>query len=353
MAGTTIKLPSCISESNTQMGHQIVTAILQDGIFQVALDPHEVIIADQALANSRRYFEKPFAEKVMCMNDKCYSGYVPSGTEKTGGQADASEIFTICKDIPLTDPRARRGVPCHGPVPWPDDEYKTALLKFMTEVMGSIGDRLLKLIALGLGWPIDYLKNLAADGWHHARVLRFKSAAETDRGIGPHTDYGLLVLAYQDDVGGLYIRPPISGERRPRNWLPDESTAGLFEDAEGWNYVRPIPNVVTAFPGDIMQLLTGGYVVSTPHKVVLNDRERFAIAYFHEPNFDAIVKPYSNNDGMTDPVNTLHYGSHFTQMFMRCYPEKATTARLVREIFDNPSCLHGGHTEQNGHAKNI
>ena len=32
-----------------------------------------------------------------------------------------------------------------------------------------------------------------------------------------HTDYGFLVLASQDEVGGLYVGPPIHNEHRPPN----------------------------------------------------------------------------------------------------------------------------------------
>ncbi|WP_404961887.1 hypothetical protein [Streptomyces sp. 147326] len=95
---------------------------------------------------------------------------------------------------------------------------------------------------LGLGPAgIDRLAGLTRGGWHHMRVLRFPAASRTtERGIGAHTDYGLLVIAAQDEVGGLFVRPPADGERRPRNWLPGESTAGFAQDSPGWTYVAPV-----------------------------------------------------------------------------------------------------------------
>jgi isopenicillin N synthase-like dioxygenase len=159
-------------------------------------------------------------------------------------------------------------------------------------------------------------------------VLRFpKDNGQTDRGIGAHTDYGLLVIAVQDDVGGLYIRPPVEGEKRNRNWLANESSAGMYENQEPWTFVRPVPAVVTVFPGDILQFMTDGLLLSTPHKVRLNTRERFALAYFHEPNFEAVVRP------MLRPSKDeyIHYGTHFTNMFMRSYPDRITTRRILDE----------------------
>jgi isopenicillin N synthase-like dioxygenase len=84
-------------------------------------------------------------------------------------------------------------------------------------------------------------------------------------------DYGLLVIAAQDDVGGLYVRPPVEGEKRNRNWL--------------------------------------------------------TMAYFHEPNFQACVRPLSDPSG----DECIHYGTHFTNMFTRCYPDRITTRRIYDE----------------------
>ncbi|WP_394298851.1 2OG-Fe(II) oxygenase family protein, partial [Allosalinactinospora lopnorensis] len=107
-------------------------------------------------------------------------------------------------------------------------------------------------------------------------VLRFPPrSSRTVRGIGAHTDYGLLVIAAQDDVGGLYVRPPVAGEKRPRNWLETESSAGMYENEDPWTFVRPVPGVLTVFPGDILQFLTDGYPLSTPHKVRLAAQVRF------------------------------------------------------------------------------
>jgi isopenicillin N synthase-like dioxygenase len=123
------------------------------------------------------------------------------------------------------------------------------------------------------------------------------------------------------------VRPPVDGEVRNRNWLETESSAGMYENEEPWEYVTPVPSVLTVFPGDILQFLTDGYLLSTPHKVTLNTRERYTMAYFHEPNFDAVIRP------LTDPTSDehIHYGTHFTNMSMRCYPERITTQRIVAE----------------------
>lgn len=86
-----------------------------------------------------------------------------------------------------------------------------------------------------------------------------------------------------------------------------------------------------------MQYMTNGFLPSTPHKVGLNTRERYAFAYFHEPNFSSVIQPLPEY-GTVD--KGIHYGKHFTNMFMRNYPERVTAKRMRSEnriaILDTP-----------------
>jgi isopenicillin N synthase-like dioxygenase len=325
----TFHLPDIVTGSGAdeELAHRLIDAWRTDGIFQVAATEPQQGATEQAFAASKRYFSLPQSVKAQCVSDLTYTGYIASGEEMTAGQADYSEIYTVCKDVPLSDPRVQAQWPCHGPAPWPDDGYQRDMTAFMGH-LGEIGENLLKLTALGLGQELDTLTRFTQDGWHHMRVLRFPTeSSKSARGIGAHTDYGLLVIAAQDDVGGLWIRPPVDGEVRPRNWLASESSAGVYEHEEPWTFVKPVPRVFTVFPGDILQFITGGHLLSTPHKVRLASRERFAMAYFHEPNFNAVVRPLRDNQS----GDFIHYGSHFTNMFMRSYKDRITTQRIHAE----------------------
>ena len=74
-----------------------------------------------------------------------------------------------------------------------------------------------------------------------------------------------------------------------------------------------------------MQFLTNDYLPSALHKVGLNTRERYAFAYFHEPNFSSMITPFSESQ------ESIHYGTHFTNMFMRNYSERITAKRIQQE----------------------
>ena len=89
-----------------------------------------------------------------------------------------------------------------------------------------------------------------------------------------------------------------------------------------------------------MQYITNSFLPSTPHKVGLNTRERFAFAYFHEPNFSAVMKPLPGFQAGQEPTEGIHYGKHFTNMFMRNYPQRITAERMKAEnrmaLLDSP-----------------
>ncbi|MFC5753677.1 2OG-Fe(II) oxygenase family protein [Actinomadura rugatobispora] len=336
----TFRLPERVlgTPSDRELGRDMIAAWRADGVVRVATCPVMAQRAVTATAAGRRFFSLPLEYKARHVTDLSYSGYIAPGEDGAAGPADRSEIFTVCRDVPAGDARVREGWPCHGPVPWPDLEYRLAMRGFM-DVAGAIGEQLLRLAALGLGLPaIDELTRLTRDGWHHMRMLRFPARSErTERAgtparaggdIGAHTDHGLLVIAAQDEAGGLYIRPPAPGEERLRSWLETESTAGRGRcgGEAPWTFVRPVPNVLTVFPGDIMQFLTGGRLMSTPHRIALGDREHYALAYFHEPGFETTVRAPDDLAG-----GSIHYGTHFTNRFMRCYPDHAATLRILQE----------------------
>ncbi|KAK4671337.1 hypothetical protein QC764_601110 [Podospora pseudoanserina] len=345
----TFTIPSVIlpTPSHHLLAKSIISAFRRDGIIQIAQSPLQQRLCKEAMAASKKFFALPPEKKAACVDERSYGGYIASGEEVTDGIADYSEIFTITRDFAKTDSRVKAGWPCHGPVPWPENGgMRETMMRYKTE-LGEEGKRLVRLVEMGLGLEEGELGRWIGDdgkqgegGWHHARVLRFPPRNKTNgkgkegRGIGSHTDYGLLVISAQDEVGGLFIRRP-SREERFANW--EESAAGLREEEEGWVFVPPVGGTHTVILGDMMQYLTRNYLTATPHKVGLNTRERFAFAYFHEPSFQAVLKPLNGGVIPTDLDDSrkkdkgVHYGTHFTNMFIRNYPERITTKRLLAE----------------------
>ncbi|MEV2221341.1 2OG-Fe(II) oxygenase family protein [Nocardia vinacea] len=314
--------------SDGELGRAVLAGWRTRGYHQIRATTVERDAADAAFAAMRDFFAQPQAAKRALVSELSYSGYIGSGDEITGGKADTPEAFTVCRDLPVSHPAVLAELPCHGPVPWPPGQFRPAAAGLMAR-LGAVADRVLRAVAAALD-DVDALAltRLTVDGWHHMRLMRFPPLVDNrPRGQGAHTDYGMLVLVVQDSVPGLQVRPSVPLADRHRNWVAAESSAGRYDDVAGWTPVDPAPGVLTLLPGDMLQFLTGGRVMASPHKVDLHREPRYSMAYFHEPAFDTVLRPIS---GPADG-EAVHYGLHFTRMFMRSYPDRSTTRRIVAE----------------------
>jgi isopenicillin N synthase-like dioxygenase len=203
------------------------------------------------------------------LKSRCLSDLTYAGYLTSG----AGEIFLICPDVGLDDDRVRSQWACHGPVPWPGLEYRRTMRSYMTE-LAAIGENVLRLIAIALGSPdTDWLTE---DGWHHLQVRSFPNGATQ-----PRVDYGMLVIT------------------------AEESSTTL-----------------TVSPGEIMQFLTDGML-----RPALYQASEHAMVYFHEPSFDTGIRPFNEQ---AEP-QFVHYGTHFTSMFMQAFPHRVTTQRILAE----------------------
>ncbi|KAH8653915.1 2-oxoglutarate-dependent ethylene/succinate-forming enzyme [Ilyonectria robusta] len=295
------------SAADLSMGKALVAAWQQDGILQISMDAEQQTLYKAANKVSKRFFRKPFHQKA-------------AGEELTDGLTNYSEIFTVTKDLDLDDPRVSAKWLCHGCCPWPDADLRDPVKKYM-DSLGQTGKKLLWLIELGINIPEGSLTRITKDRFPASNVIHGKGG--DGRGIDSYTDYGLLVIAAADDVGALFVRPPHKDES-VANW--ERSVAGMKEDSVGWVFIPPAENI---FTGDMMQYITNSVLPSTLHKVGLNTKARFDFAYFHEPNFQTVIKPLPGYKAGQSPEEGIHYGKHFTNIFMRNYPECITTHRLV------------------------
>ena len=79
----------------------------------------------------KEFFSLSPDQKHACVDDQSFAGYIASGEEITDGIADYSEIFTVTKVLPQTDPRVQGKRPCHGPCPWPTSRMQETMQGYM------------------------------------------------------------------------------------------------------------------------------------------------------------------------------------------------------------------------------
>ena len=89
-------------------------------------------------------------------------------------------------------------------------------------------------------------------------------------GVGRHTDYGMLTILLQDDVGGLQV------EAKDGSWID----------------VPPVPESFVINIGDMLEIWTSGAFKAGPHRVKVSPtKHRLSVATFYDPGFDCVISP--------------------------------------------------------------
>ncbi|MBS0430384.1 MAG: isopenicillin N synthase family oxygenase [Proteobacteria bacterium] len=260
---------------------QIGEACRAHGFFYVShhgVDPAPV----QRLETlSHRFFALPEATKMqwrMALGGRAWRGYFPLGGELTSGRPDWKEGLYLGTELPPEDPRVAAGWPVHGANLFPDapglKDFRQTILDYVAAVT-QLGHRLMEGIALSLGLPATYFADrYTADPLILFRLFNYPSrpvpeGLDVQWGVGEHTDYGLLTLLHQDDIGGLAVHTPA-----------------------GWIDAPPMPGTFVCNIGDMLDRMTGGLYKSTPHRVKRNTsgRDRLSFPLFFDPNFEARVQ---------------------------------------------------------------
>ncbi|MBK8099452.1 MAG: isopenicillin N synthase family oxygenase [Planctomycetes bacterium] len=160
-----------------------------------------------------------------------------------------------------------------GPNLWPAalPELRGALLDLLDDA-ARLGHRLLASIGAALVLPPD---TLATDHQEpdysllKAICYHPQPADRPWRGVAAHCDWSWLTLVTQDRTGGLEIRTP----------------DGV------WRPVAPLPDALFLNVGEVLQIVTGGRLQATPHRVCNPSHtvSRLSLPVFVNPPRQAMV----------------------------------------------------------------
>jgi isopenicillin N synthase-like dioxygenase len=257
---------------------QIGVACRDTGFFYVVGHGVEGALASQLEAASRAFFALDLAEKLrirMDLGGRAWRGYFPVGGELTSGIPDDKEGLYFGSELPAHDPRVAAGMPLHGCNLFPQrPDLRDPVLGWIDE-MTRLAHVLMRGIALSLGLEANYFfDRYTRDPLILFRIFNYPGirarAPSSDRwGVGEHTDYGVLTILKQDDVGGLQVK-----------------------SRAGWIDAPPVPDAFVCNIGDMLDRMTRGLYRSTPHRVLNRSNvDRLSFPFFFDPNFDVVVKP--------------------------------------------------------------
>ena len=253
---------------------------------------------------SAHFFALPEASKMemaLARGGRAWRGYFPVDQELTSGVPDLKEGLYFGEDLDASDPRVMAGWPLHGANLFPKGvpELAVAVRTFMAEAERA-AHAVMAGIALSLGLSSDYFHSrYTSRPTLLFRIFHYPPSAVSDPrwGVGEHTDYGLLTLLAQDDVGGLQVKT-----------------------AQGWLEAPPISETLVCNIGDMLDRLTGGYYRSTPHRVCnTSGQERYSFPFFFDPAFDAEIEPLPAGVSLAKDDSATRWDKSNVHAFSGCY----------------------------------
>jgi isopenicillin N synthase-like dioxygenase len=269
---------------------------------------------------SRQFFAQDLETKLeiaMSRGGRAWRGYFPVGGELTSGKPDLKEGIYFGAELPDDHPLVKAGTPMHGPNLFPTDlpQFREIVLDYMA-AMTKLGHSLMMGIALSLGLEDSYFADrYTSDPLILFRIFNYPAAPlnaenKSSLGVGEHTDYGLLTILRQDMSGGLEVKTK-----------------------SHWVAAHPIANSFVCNIGDMLDRMTGGRYLSTPHRVRnLTRHNRLSFPFFFDPNFNAEVRPIEINAEVNENKEnrwdraSVHefrgtYGDYLLSKVSKVFPE--------------------------------
>lgn len=281
--------------------------------------PQQVV--DDVFTAARDFFALPLEERqaIDNLNSPQFRGYTRVGYEHTNGRPDRRDQLDVgverpALDVGPDDPAYLRLI---GPNQWPDGqpELKRAVLAFQ-DAAERVSKEMLAAFAVALGQDEHYFEQwFDAESHNHLKVIRYPGRGQDvdDQGVGSHKDYGFLALLVQDQLGGLQVQS-LEGE---------------------WLEATPMPGSFVFNIGEMLEVMTQGYLRATVHRVVSppGDVDRYSVPFFLGPRLDAVmpVMPLppelaAEARGVDlDPDNPLlaHFGENTLKGWLRAHPKVA------------------------------
>ena len=316
---------------------QIHQACRDWGFFYVKNHGVPMKLQEELIELSRAFFAQPLENKMeiaMSKGGRAWRGYFPVGNELTSGKPDGKEGIYFGSEIDDDNhPKVRDKIPLHGRNQFPSignnkDEFRHIILTYMIAIE-NLGRSIMSGLARSLKLDTDFFeKNYFRNEptclfriFNYPASFCQQQGNENLWGVGEHTDYGMLTILLQDDIGGLQVK----------------TSQG------GWIQAPPIPNTFVCNIGDMLDRMTGGYYRSTPHRVrnLSTSHDRLSFPFFLDPTWDAEVLPIPMEGVKTiddaelrwdkASVHTFRgtYGEYLLKKVSRVFPDLAQEQTII------------------------
>ncbi|MFT7474248.1 MAG: isopenicillin N synthase-like dioxygenase [Verrucomicrobiales bacterium] len=268
------------------LAEQIVDICHNVGFFILTNHGIEASFIDAVFSSMEHFFALPDKEKLRIdkRSSAQFRGWEGVGTERTNNRPDVREQIDFWTEWPErhldVDPRYLRLL---GSNQWMPDEIvpgQRAVVLEWFEQLGRLADRLLRLISIGLGLDEDHLLGYFGDEpMSLTKLISYPATPVGQAGVNAHHDTGFLTILAAGTTPGLQV------QNHSGNWID----------------VPCIENTFVINLGEMLQAMTGNYLVATPHRVI-TAAPRLSAGYFHGPHLKAILDPLPLHHRFVDAV---------------------------------------------------
>ncbi|MFW9260710.1 isopenicillin N synthase family dioxygenase [Nostoc sp. CALU 546] len=294
------------SNSCKEVADQIRQACQDYGFFYIVGHGIDEQLQQKLENLSQQFFAQDVETKLkirMAIGGRAWRGYFPVGNELTSGKPDLKEGIYFGAELEENHPLVKAGIPMHGRNLFPSNipQFRETVLDYI-DSMTQLGHILMAGIALSLGLEKSYFADrYTKDPLRLFRIFNYppNSSSQSAWGVGEHTDYGVLTILKQDNIGGLQIK-----------------------SKSGWIDAPPIPGSFVCNIGDMLDRMTQGLYRSTPHRVQnLSTSHRLSFPFFFDPNFNVEVKPIELKDVVVNDDKSDRWDKASVHEFCGTYGE--------------------------------
>ncbi len=209
-----------------------------------------------------------------------FRGYMAVGVENTDGRTDNREQFEVAEEA--VAPTSRDGdnlqqphQRLRGPNLWPAElpELRTHVETFASAML-AVSRELTRALALALGLqPAALLSVLEPQPHWQLKLAHYPVATRgsATQGCGAHCDSGFITLVLADG---------------------HESCLQAFSRGEWLDVPALGPEWVTCNLGEVAEILSSGYLLATPHRVLPpRCTPRISVPWFYNPPLECEVRP--------------------------------------------------------------
>ena len=278
-----------LSQFDQPNGKQLLAAQLKHvistvGFFYIANFGLSESQVDEQFALAQTLFSLPDSEKQpyrVNPSKQGFFGWKPRGSRKQQhGLVDSLELYDdpkwneIYKDVARPPPIADAAEKCKA---------------FQRHLHFYVLKRLLILCAIIMELDDEKalwkMHNYDSQSQCHLRYMLYHPRTPTEHAVMHkhgiehnvygHTDFGTFTFLMRQPIAALQVRP---------------------YGSEEWKWVRPLKGSITVNVADTLSFLTGGYLESSIHRVVLPPEDqrglpRYGVIYFAGPDDETLLKP--------------------------------------------------------------